>query len=158
MHDPQALGRQHHEGALTRRAREVRDQAGIAAEGNAGAVDRGLRMRGADDRVGFALAHEPHRRLDIADGRAACPRIERAGRVACRVERLGIDEGRRGVEPEPPGGVLDHEAVADQQRLDPRRAPELQRGLDRYLGPDAVGIAQGDRDSHGWGRATPWRS
>ena len=127
-----------------RRAGEVGDKAGQPLKGMP-AVDRCLGMRAADDGVGLALADEAHRGLDVADGRFAGARIERLARS--RPDRaLSVDEGRGGVEAEAVGGVLDHEAVADQQRLDLRPRREVLRRLDRDLRPDAVGVAEGDRD------------
>jgi hypothetical protein len=56
--------------------------------------------------------------------------------------------GWRRIETEAVGGVLDHEAVADQQRLDLRIMRETVGRLDGDLWPDAVGIAERDGHPH----------
>jgi hypothetical protein len=59
MGDAQALGHQHHEHFFARCFGDVGEQAGIAAERNAGAVDGRLRMRATDDGIDLAVARCP---------------------------------------------------------------------------------------------------
>ncbi len=72
--------------AVARRACEIGDQAGIAAKGNARAIDRRLRVGAADHRIDLARQRQLHCRGGIAHGRLAGARIERARRVARLVE------------------------------------------------------------------------
>ena len=159
MADTKFRRNQQQEHAVFRCAGQLRDQSGIAGEWNAGAVDRCFRVRASNDRIHCALLRQcdggAHIRNDCRPGfsenfaRPECfagkGRDIHIRQARCIYRRIGIERHQRQLW-RVMRIVPQHERVADQYQLD-ALAMQLRRRLDGDFRADAVGLADGDRNS-----------
>ena len=159
MNDPQTAADQHQEDLILRDLHQPREQTRIAGERDAGRIDVGLGMRTGHDRAGATFRHQSHRCRDILDGRPSA-----RGQRRSRAEVLA-GQGIDGQQLQNAGGrarsiellnrkILraslrvgsDDELVADQNDRRTTLTRKFGGRLYRDLRPDAVRIANGQRN------------